>query len=98
MYCRLAVSLLDIGCARVAIGQGAIPPSIEDCRRQIEHLEVEIGGARNVDHILTRSLLPEISQEILTRMAQGLPPCHGLTSPSPISASSSTVSSEQRRG
>jgi type VI secretion system protein VasG len=28
-------------------------------------------GARNVDHILTRSLLPEISQEVLTRMAQG---------------------------
>ena len=28
-------------------------------------------GARNVDHILTRSLLPEMSQEFLTRMAQG---------------------------
>ena len=28
-------------------------------------------GARNVDHILTRSLLPEISQEVLARMAQG---------------------------
>jgi hypothetical protein len=38
--------------------------------------EVE-SGARNVDHILTRSLLPEISQEILTRMAQGLPPVTG---------------------
>ncbi|HKM56034.1 MAG TPA: type VI secretion system ATPase TssH [Isosphaeraceae bacterium] len=38
-----SVSLLDTGCARVAIGQGAIPPEIEDCRRQIEHLEVEIG-------------------------------------------------------
>jgi len=33
--------------------------------------EVE-SGARNVDHILTRSLLPEISQQVLTRMAQGL--------------------------
>jgi type VI secretion system protein VasG len=32
--------------------------------------EVE-SGARNVDHILTRTLLPEISQEILSRMAQG---------------------------
>ncbi len=30
--------------------------------------EVET-GARNVDHILTRTLLPEISQEFLTRMA-----------------------------
>jgi len=28
-------------------------------------------GARNVDHILTRSLLPEVSQEVLARMAQG---------------------------
>jgi type VI secretion system protein VasG len=32
--------------------------------------EVET-GARNVDHILTRTLLPEISQEVLGRMAQG---------------------------
>jgi type VI secretion system protein VasG len=28
-------------------------------------------GARNVDHILTRSLLPDISREILARMAEG---------------------------
>ncbi len=28
-------------------------------------------GARNVDHILTRSLLPELSAEVLSRMAQG---------------------------
>jgi type VI secretion system protein VasG len=27
-------------------------------------------GARNIDHILTRSLLPEISTEILNRMAK----------------------------
>jgi type VI secretion system protein VasG len=32
--------------------------------------EVE-SGARNVDHILTRTLLPEMSQEILSRMAKG---------------------------
>ncbi len=32
--------------------------------------EVE-SGARNVDHILTRTLLPEISQEFLSRMAAG---------------------------
>jgi type VI secretion system protein VasG len=32
--------------------------------------EVE-SGARNVDHILTGTLLPEISQEILARMAEG---------------------------
>ncbi len=28
-------------------------------------------GARNVDHILTRSLLPELSSEVLARLAQG---------------------------
>jgi type VI secretion system protein VasG len=32
--------------------------------------EVE-SGARNVDHILTRSLLPELSAEFLARMAEG---------------------------
>ena len=32
--------------------------------------EVE-SGARNVDHILTRTLLPEISREFLARMAVG---------------------------
>jgi type VI secretion system protein VasG len=32
--------------------------------------EVE-SGARNVDHILTRTLLPEISHEVLSHMAQG---------------------------
>ena len=32
--------------------------------------EVE-SGARNVDHILTRTLLPAISQEVLSRMAAG---------------------------
>jgi type VI secretion system protein VasG len=28
-------------------------------------------GARNVDHILTETVLPEISQELLARMASG---------------------------
>ena len=30
-------------------------------------------GARNIDHILTNTLLPEMSREILTRMAKGEP-------------------------
>ena len=34
--------------------------------------EVE-SGARNVDHILTRTLLPEMSGEFLSRMASGKP-------------------------
>jgi type VI secretion system protein VasG len=38
-----SVSVLDTACARVALGQLATPPAIEDCRRQITHLETEIG-------------------------------------------------------
>lgn len=37
-----AVSLLDTTCARVAISQHATPPEVEDCRRRIEALEVEL--------------------------------------------------------
>lgn len=37
-----AVSLLDTACARVAIGQNAVPPAIEDLRRRIDRLELEI--------------------------------------------------------
>jgi type VI secretion system protein VasG len=38
-----SVGLLDTACARVAIGQGAVPPAVEDARRRIETLKVEIG-------------------------------------------------------
>jgi type VI secretion system protein VasG len=38
-----AVSLFDTACARVAIGQNAVPAPIEDCRCQIEHLTIELG-------------------------------------------------------
>ena len=38
-----SVSLLDTACARVAIGQNAIPPAVEDCRRLIDPLQVELG-------------------------------------------------------
>src|SRR5262245_24309784 len=38
-----AVSLLDTACARVAISQFAVPPEVEDCRKRIEALEVELG-------------------------------------------------------
>jgi type VI secretion system protein VasG len=37
-----SVSLLDTACARVAISQHGVPPSIEDARRTIESLEVEL--------------------------------------------------------
>ncbi len=37
-----SVSLLDTACARVAIGQGATPPAVEDSRRRVEQLNVAI--------------------------------------------------------
>jgi type VI secretion system protein VasG len=37
-----AVSLLDTACARVAISQHAVPPAIEDARRTVEALELEL--------------------------------------------------------
>jgi type VI secretion system protein VasG len=43
--------------------------------------EVE-SGARNVDHILTETLLPEISQELLARMARGAG-CQGVVVEAP---------------
>jgi type VI secretion system protein VasG len=54
-----SVSLLDTACARVAIGQNAIPPPVEDCRRQIDHVNIEVDilereratGARNDERI-----------------------------------------------
>jgi type VI secretion system protein VasG len=39
-----AVSALDTACAKVAIGQGAIPPQIEDATRRIAQYTVEIGS------------------------------------------------------
>jgi type VI secretion system protein VasG len=37
-----AVSLLDTACARVAISQHGVPPQLEDCRRKIEGLQIEL--------------------------------------------------------
>jgi type VI secretion system protein VasG len=37
-----AVSLLDTACARVAISQHGVPPQLEDCRRTIEALQIEM--------------------------------------------------------
>ncbi len=38
-----SVSLLDTACARVALSQTASPPALEDCKRDIQHADVEIG-------------------------------------------------------
>jgi type VI secretion system protein VasG len=39
-----AVSVLDTACARIAIGQAATPPAVEDARRRIDHLGTVIGA------------------------------------------------------
>ena len=38
-----SVSVLDTACAKVALGQVATPPEIEDCRRQISQIDTEVG-------------------------------------------------------
>jgi type VI secretion system protein VasG len=37
------VSLLDTACAKVGLAQSATPPPLEDCNREIEFADVEIG-------------------------------------------------------
>ncbi len=37
-----SVSLLDTACARVALSQSALAAPIQDCRREIEHLKLEL--------------------------------------------------------
>lgn len=39
-----SVSVLDTACARVAIGQGATPPAVEDSQRRIDRLSTEMGA------------------------------------------------------
>ncbi len=38
-----SVSVLDTACAKVAIGQGATPPAVEDARRRIDGYATEMG-------------------------------------------------------
>jgi type VI secretion system protein VasG len=49
-----SVSLLDTASARVALGQSAIPPAVEDCRRQIDYLKIEIGILERENLTVTR--------------------------------------------
>jgi len=68
-----SVSLLDTACARVAMSQSATPAEIEDRRRRIEQLEVEIGilerelatGSAHADRIAAqRALKAEAEAEL----------------------------------
>src|SRR5579871_3975679 len=60
-----AVSILDTACARLALGQNATPPAIEDLTREIDALEVQLGilereRATGTDH---QEKLAEIAAE-----------------------------------
>jgi type VI secretion system protein VasG len=61
---RIARRLQDNHRARFSYDEAIVSAVVRRCT------EVE-SGARNVDHILTRTLLPEISREFLARMAGG---------------------------
>ncbi len=69
-----SVSLLDTACARVAIGQAATPPAIEDARRRIEALAVAIGTLEReqevgADHAGQLSELREQREAVATELA-----------------------------
>jgi type VI secretion system protein VasG len=51
-------------------GFGYTPELVEEIARRCTEVET---GARNVDHILTRTLLPELSAEFLARMSGNEP-------------------------
>ena len=46
-----AVSLLDTACARVAISHHAVPAEVEDCRKNIQALDIEIGIIKREDAV-----------------------------------------------
>ncbi|MEX2219535.1 MAG: type VI secretion system ATPase TssH, partial [Phycisphaerales bacterium] len=61
-----AVSLLDTACARVAVGQHAVPAEVEDCRRRIQALETEIEiidreTAVGIDHVKRRKEVHDLA-------------------------------------
>lgn len=71
-----SLSLLDTACARVAIGQSAIPPAIEDTRKKIAALEVEIAvlrresatGARHDDRLAEKVAQRDTAQAKLVEL------------------------------
>lgn len=70
-----SVSLLDTACARVALSQTAVPPAIQDCQREIEHIDVELGilereSAIGADHRQRIADLRETREKVQKRLAE----------------------------
>jgi type VI secretion system protein VasG len=71
-----SVSVLDTACARVAIGQGAIPAAVEDSQRLIEQLRIEIvalereaiTGANHADRIAELQTAKAATEERLAQL------------------------------
>ena len=69
-----AVSVLDTACARLALGQSATPPAIEDCARQLDDLGVqhrilEREVAMGADHTERLAEIAQKKVEIEARLA-----------------------------
>jgi type VI secretion system protein VasG len=67
-----AVSLIDTAAARVAVSQHAVPPEVDDCRRRIQALDVELGiltreTATGLDHA---ARLAEINAKLVEEKAE----------------------------
>jgi type VI secretion system protein VasG len=68
-----AVSVLDTACARLALGQSATPPAIEDATRQLDDLEVqqrilERESALGADHTERLEQIAEQRVEVEARL------------------------------
>jgi len=65
-----SVTLLDTACAKVALSQSALPAALQDCQRELEGLDVEIGilqreAVVGKDHDLRLRDLKERQQTVL---------------------------------
>lgn len=70
-----AVSLLDTACARVALGQNAIPPAVENATREIEDLAVqarvlEREKAAGADHEERLAIIASRKQTVDAQLAE----------------------------
>jgi type VI secretion system protein VasG len=61
-----AISVLDTACSRVAIGQNGTPPAIEDARRTVDELAVELRIARREHLTATEvtSAVTDVAQDL----------------------------------